>query len=132
MKDYSEVTFLEYQKKKLEVLNSLGRVGGKCNGVTCLNCPLDEKKTGEYCIYIEYLNPEKAIKIIMEYEPPVDWSKVPVDTKILVSHDKEKWLRRYFAKFEDGKVFAWSYGQTSFTTDTHVEWKYAKLYKEEE
>lgn len=42
-------------------------------------------------------------------EPTVDWSKIPVDAKILVKHDNDKiWTRRHFAKYEDGKVYAWN------------------------
>ena len=43
--------------------------------------------------------------MLSEYkEPEIDWSKVKVDTPILVKRSKEaEWERRYFAKFEDGK-----------------------------
>lgn len=131
MKDYSKVTFVEYQKKKREMFDNLGRTINLCGGVDCYTCPLCTKNTGVSCSEIEMKQPEKALKIVMEYEPPVDWSKVPVDTKILVSHDKEKWLRRYFAKFEDGKVFAWCVGCTSFTENSTLMYEYAKLYKED-
>lgn len=68
-------------------------------------------------------------------EPEVDWSKVKVDTPIYVRcSDDEKWVPRYFAKFEDGRVYAWSDGTTSFTTSIAgaVDWKYAKLAESEE
>lgn len=52
-------------------------------------------------------------------EPPVDWSKVPVDTKILVRNSEdEEWEKRHFAKFEDGKIFAWTSGITSFSSES--------------
>ena len=63
----------------------------------------------------------------------VDWSKVPVDTKVLVSKDNEIWHRRYFAKYEDGVVYCFTYGVSSFSTDDIsdvVAWEYAKLYQE--
>lgn len=38
-------------------------------------------------------------------ESAVDWSKVPVDTKILVrEHESDSWERRHFADY-DGKMF---------------------------
>ena len=37
-------------------------------------------------------------------EPEVDWSKVAVDTPILVSSDNKNWLKRYFAKYENKKI----------------------------
>lgn len=47
-------------------------------------------------------------KEYVEPEQQVDWSKVKVDTPILVKRSKEaEWERRYFAKFVDGKVYAW-------------------------
>lgn len=62
-----------------------------------------------------------------------DWSKVAVDTKILVSFDNEKWYKRYFAKFEDGKIYTFANGTTSFSYNYRelVPWNYAKLYKED-
>lgn len=70
----------------------------------------------------------------MDFKENVDWSKVPVDTKILVSDydDTSVWIRRYFAKYENGIVYAFSDGLTSFTIgDAGVcGWKYAKLYEE--
>ena len=72
----------------------------------------------------------------MEFEEVVDWSKVPVDTKVLVSEDGKEWNRRHFAKYEDGKVYCFNGGYTSFTIVNYgylsnaVIWKYAKLYQE--
>lgn len=65
-------------------------------------------------------------------EPQIDWSKVPVDTPILVknSHD-DKWLPRHFAKFEDGVVYAWEDGKTSWSSLTKTDWKYATLADDE-
>ena len=68
----------------------------------------------------------------MNFEEVVDWGKVSVDTKILISGDNKDWDRRHFAKYEDGKIYTWIDGCTSFTTNQTTSWKYAKLYKEEE
>lgn len=61
----------------------------------------------------------------------VDWSKVKVDTPIFVSDVKEeKWVKRYFAFFENGKVYAWVGGATSWSADNDkdvLKWEYAKL-----
>ena len=69
------------------------------------------------------------------YTPPTDWSKVKVDTKVLVRDcDDSEWIPRHFAKVEDGKVYTWSYGHTSFTSrrdeEDYVPWTYAKIYTE--
>lgn len=63
-------------------------------------------------------------------EPPVDWSKVAVDTPILVRDSKEEaWRKRYFAKYENNTVYAWGNGATSWSADCSntTVWKFAKL-----
>ena len=61
-------------------------------------------------------------------EPKVDWSGVEVDTPILVRQGKNgEWLERHFAKYENGDVYAWVDGQTSWTGTDEIKWKYAKL-----
>lgn len=68
-------------------------------------------------------------------EPSVDWSKVPVDTPILVRDiESDEWERRYFAKYEDNTVYAWSDGATSWSTDSDnvCDWAYAKLAESED
>ncbi len=61
-------------------------------------------------------------------EPETDWSKVEVDTPILVRHRlDEEWEKRHFVKYENGDVYAWDHGRTSWTTGNVTYWKYAKL-----
>lgn len=69
-----------------------------------------------------------------EYEKTeVDWSNVKVDTPILVRDDEcGEWERRYFAKFEDGIIYAWNSGRTSWTEDHIRHWNYVKLAESED
>lgn len=99
---------------KPKVLKPLGR---KCEDVSCGLC-----------------NTLATLWLLEEYEEPeVDWSKVEVDTLILVRDgEDEEWLRRYFAKYENGKVYAWVNGCTSRTADNMYAWPYAKLAESEE
>ena len=68
-----------------------------------------------------------------EHIEPVNWSKVAVDTPILVSSKGDYWYRRYFAKYENGNVYAFDDGQTSWTNngDEPSLWEYAKLAESE-
>ena len=76
-----------------------------------------------YYKYAKLVEDEKKCE-----EPEVDWSKVAVDTPILVRQGKNgTWLERHFAKYENGNVYAWIDGQTSWTTGNVTYWKYAKL-----
>ena len=64
-------------------------------------------------------------------EPPVDWSKVPVDTKVYVrDFENGFWIPRHFARFEDGKIVTWNDGATSFSIDDFnnvSKWNQGKL-----
>lgn len=86
-------------------------------------------KCGNYAA----INAEKvalltALWLDEEYEAQeVDWSKVEVDTPILVSTNEQKWVRRYFAEYRDGTVYAFKDGATSWTTNLKTGWPYAKL-----
>ena len=66
-------------------------------------------------------------------EPEVDWSKVAVDTPILVrDYESQEWEARHFAKYEDGVIYTWDGGSTSWTSRGNVtEWRYAKLAESE-
>lgn len=91
-----------------------------------------EEKDCNRCILLQFL------WLMEEYEEPeeqeVDWRKVAIDTPILVKDYKsEQWERRYFAKYENGIVYAWSNGCTSWTTyeqNDITRWNLAKLAEE--
>ena len=69
-------------------------------------------------------------------EPQVDWSKVPVDTPILVRNEGvgKEWEKRHFARYIDGEIYAWPIGTTSWSHGNKAvsTWDYAKLAKSEE
>lgn len=89
--------------------------------------------TSEWDFIANFYNLTELFELDFKKVYDVDWSKVEVDTKILVSTDNIKWYRRYFAKYENDKVYAYPNGTTSFTYDCRevLPWKYAKLYEEE-
>lgn len=71
--------------------------------------------------------------LMEEYkEPETDWSKVAVDTPILVKrHENEPWHKRYFANYENGVVHAWCSGRTSWNSRGNTfGWGFAKLAEE--
>ena len=91
-----------------------------CENVGCARC----KMLQMIWLMEDYEEPE---------EPEVDWSKIGVDTPILVRQDKTgDWLERHFAKYENGDVYAWVDGQTSWTGADKIKWKYVKLAESEE
>lgn len=65
---------------------------------------------------------------IAEYLGIVDWSKVAVDTPILVRNNGCVWTKRYFAEYKNGKVRTYFNGATSWSSDGRMgSWDYAKL-----
>ena len=128
---------IEKYKEELEnigVLNpaELAVIDGKpciCQEAECNMCELYSEES--YCF------DRTDNWLFSEYkEPEVDWSKVKVDTPILVKNtEAEEWQKRHFARFKNGKVYAWYDGLTSWSTagEDHVNsWKYAKLAESEE
>ena len=98
----------------------LKSINAKCINTSCPKCHL-----------------YRTIWLLEEYEEPeIDWSKVEVDTPILVRYSEdedEEWIKRHFAKYENGKVYAWGEGYTSWSSEGHmVIWNYAKLAESEE
>lgn len=70
-------------------------------------------------------------------ELQVDWSKVPIDTPVLVRDSEEKeWTHAHFAGYDEKcGVRTWAYGATSWSVakSPHrtVAWNYAKLAESE-
>ena len=94
-----------------------------CAGIGCEHCHMLQL----LWLMEEYKEPE---------EPEVDWSNVEVDTPILVRNpEDEDWIRRHFAKYENGLVYSWCDGCTSWSAYRSkyvTKWKYAKLVESEE
>ena len=89
-----------------------------CNGVDCQRCAMLQ-----------------MLWLLEDYkEPEVDWNNVEIDTPILVrDYESQEWEARHFAKYEDGVIYTWDGGSTSWTSKGNVtEWKYAKLAESEE
>lgn len=70
--------------------------------------------------------------LLWNIDDETDWSEVEVDTKVLV-RDKsdDEWIKRYFAKYEDGEVYVFKDGRTSWN-DVGItqHWKETKLWKD--
>lgn len=67
----------------------------------------------------------------MKNKESIDWTTVPVDTKILVrDFNNQAWIPRYFAGFTGGGyVYAWNNGATSHTEKRMTAWSQAKLFE---
>ena len=97
-----------------------------CYEITCPECEFNGE---EGCS----LNSKKWL--VSEYKDPaenVDWSKVPIDTPVLVrEYETDKWIPRYFAGINgDGNVIAFENGATSWSDNGKnftLSWECTKL-----
>ena len=70
-------------------------------------------------------------ELLWNRDGQVDWNEVEVDTKVLV-RDKpyNEWLKRHFAKYEDGKVYVFKNGRTSWSSRGITHWQKTKLWED--
>ena len=102
--------FEKYKEPLLEfIYNTKGPnpvvVGGKvidCSDARCSECEFSKKKK-------EYAGLDCSGKMLLwlyeEYqEPSVDWSMVPIDTKVLVSNSGNHWCKRIFRQTQRRQI----------------------------
>ena len=71
-------------------------------------------------------------ELLWSIEDKIDWNKVEVDTKVLVrDRPYNEWLKRHFAKYENGKVYVFNDGRTSWSSRGITHWEETKLWEEE-
>lgn len=112
------MTNYEHYKEQIERITRLGRMvainatTGEivcCGDINCNEC-LFQGSEDASC-------PQKAFEWADEEykESEINWSKVPVDTPVLVSDDGKKWSRKHFSRVVNGIPYTWMYGSTSWT-----------------
>lgn len=110
-------------------VDSITRIPIACNRMYCKDCLRGMGCSNDKLV--DWANSEYM-------ENPSYWKEVKVDTPILVRNsESDNWTRRYFAKYDNGEVYAWNSGITSWTAgnysdpdDKMTHWRYAaELYK---
>ena len=100
----------------------------RCTGTPCDTCVLRGNCTKRFK---HWANSEYI-------EPPVDWSKVPIDTPVLVrDYEDSEWTCAYFAGQDDEcGIRTWMFGATSWSVPKcphrTLNWEYAKLAERED
>ena len=70
-------------------------------------------------------------ELLWSIEDKIDWDEVEVDTKVLVrDRPYNEWLKRYFAKYENGKVYVFNDGRTSWSSRGITHWEETKLWED--
>ncbi len=121
-----------YEKYADEIMN-IESPTGWCDSFTKPKIlePLGKSCTNTTCGHCTVLT---LMWLLEDYkEPEVDWSKVEIDTPILVRDgEDEEWNKQHFAECDGKVVCAWRGGKTSWTEDCVMGWKYAKLAESED
>ena len=123
-----------YEKYADEIKEYKGSSGYFCDKFIM---PHILKKDSCADISCEHCHTLQMIWLLEEYEEPkepeIDWSKIEVDTPVLVKdRENEEWKKRHFAKYEYGRVYVWNNGSTSWSACRMYDYKYAKLAESEE
>lgn len=103
----------------------LAVVNGKpvpCEDTNCRECDFKGRCTVREGAVLDWLNAEYQA-------PPVDWSKVPIDTPVLVSGNGKTWYRRYFAGIRNGYREAYDVGATQWSVydNRTCAWPFMKI-----
>ena len=70
-------------------------------------------------------------ELLWNKEDQVNWNEIEVDTKVLVrDRPYNEWLKRHFAKYENGKVYVFNDGRTSWSSRGITHWEETKLWED--
>lgn len=121
---YKEIIDLILQQGRMIAFDKDTKEIMDCQELNCENC-LFSYRYNDY----HYCNMNRIKWLVSEYKEEVDWTKVPIDTPVLVSNDGKKWSRRHFSRVVNGIPYTWMYGGTSWTThhDNEITYRYIKL-----
>lgn len=114
------MTNYEHYKEQMERITRLGRCVAMnattgeivcCADINCNEC-LFQGSEDTNCSQEAFKWADEEYK-----EPEVDWTKVPIDTPVLVRYGN-RWLKRHFAGVDDnGQPTAWNLGVTSWSEE---------------
>ena len=119
----NEIIDIALKDEKIAIIDNKPVICGE-DKLQCMECWRDD---GAICKALAKWAEQEYMEDPEETE--IDWSKVPMDTPIYVRDGKnQEWIPRHFAKYENGTVYAFTQGHTSFTKkDDCFPFDYAKL-----
>lgn len=108
-----------------------------CKDTILCNTCKRKQKNGQDCLNTNARCSDLILYNWLEAEhlsdKAVDWSKITVDTKVMVSHDGVNWRKAYFSRYENNKVFVFNAGRTSWNKldcNSEIFYEYVKLVEE--
>lgn len=131
---YKEIIDLTFEHRENIALNKDTKEVVSCWKLTCDNCLFSGCRNAPYPCDLNRIR-----WLVSEYkEPEIDWSKVPIDTPVLVSDKGVKhWFNSYFAGVDEiGRPLVHPDGRTSWSDQNYhkplEQWNYIKLAEVEE
>lgn len=134
----------EAYKIIIDLITENGKYGYRVDKKTNIISSCDSKTECEYCesclFYKQgdiFYYDECSKKLIEAWEnteygepfTPCLWYYVPIDTKIRVLDKNGEWINAHFAKYENGQVYTYACGKTSWTQKNEplIPWNKARL-----
>lgn len=132
--DVTKVSAIEYLEKLIEIEKE-ETCYQSIDSIDCEDC----KYHNISCVSTEEIadiGAENHIRSVMmfgmEDKSEVDWTNVEKDTLIEVrENESAPWTKRYFAKYQYGKVYVYINGCTSKTESKIIDWEFARLIDED-
>lgn len=131
----------EVYKTLIDSISENGKFGYRVNKDTGLVSSCDSQMFCDSCLFYKSGDAlsydECSAELIdawenTEYGEPFDpsyWNYMPRDAKIQVRNEGGTWTNAHFAKYQNGHVFTYAYGKTSWTErgEQLIPWDEARL-----
>lgn len=113
-----EIIDLMLQRGEHIALNKNTKEIASCQKLECEDCLFSRRYNWPYDCTLNRMK-----WLVSEYvEPEIDWSKVPIDTPVLISGDGKEWYRRYFSGVdENGSPTVFCCGATRWSSKNYDE-----------
>ncbi len=130
-----------YKEELKSYFKSVGGNGTGCERVSCSECMFHSdnfEDDNARCIGTIYA--EECIELVRkwseEHPREIDWTKVPIDTKVEVrDYESYDWETRYYCSFlpaSDSKYACFAYHQRQENAEQIIEWRYCRLHPDTE
>ena len=125
----SETNYEHYKEQLLAYTITIGECDFIQEKILKRSCTTEGEPTCEQC------RKEILRWLKQPYEEPaieIDWTKVPVDTPVMIKDDeRDSWDKRFFAFYVTvdvkSRFCTWINGNTSQSTEDFISWRFCEL-----
>lgn len=125
----SETNYEHYKEQLLAYTITIGECDFIQEKILKRSCTTEGEPTCEQC------RKEILRWLKQPYEEPaieIDWTKVPIDTPVMIKDDeRDSWGKRFFAFYVTvdvkSRFCTWINGNTSQSTEDFISWRFCEL-----